>query len=128
MIELVNACKTLPSFDTLQIVHFSFTTAPPTRVWEGGGLESYTEQQKQVLREQIQGAKDSAIDCLKELETECQQVEGKKKTTLRVIELSSVFTSTRRHPGYVATSPIFHLGSVKVEDYDVEGFDSTNCP
>jgi len=147
-------CKTLPNFDTLQIVHFSLTTPPPTCLcwpWQCGGLGSYTEPQKQVLREQIRCVKELAIDCLKELEAGCQQGEGRKKTalrerimgvndrvvvrskpemgrrrtTLRIIELNSVLTDTPRHLKYGA-SPIFHLGSVKVEEYDVEGL-ASNC-
>ena len=129
ILELVNACKTLPDFDTFQIVHFSITTPPPTRLcwpWQCGGLGSYTEEQKQVLRELIQTVKDVAIDCLKELETGCQQGEGRTKTTLRIIELNSVLTDTPRRLSHGA-SPIFHLSSVKVEEYGVEGLDS-NCP
>jgi len=145
MLELVNACRALPNFDTLQIVHFSLSTPPPTREcwpWQCGGLASYTEGQKQALREQIQRVKDLAIDCLKEPEKGCQEGGRKKtalrermrgvkdrmvacpkptmgrKTTLRVIELSSVLTDTPRRPKYGA-SPIFHLGSVKVEEYEV---------
>ena len=126
MSELVNACRALPNFDTLQVVHFSLTTPPPTRLcWpeQCGGLGCYTEQQKQVLREHIQSVKDVAVNWLKEPETGCQHGEGRRKATLRVIELNSVLTDTPRRPKHGA-SPIFHLGSVKVEEYGVD----SNCP
>ena len=82
----------------------------------------------------MQGVKDWTIDCLKEPEMGCLEGEGgenqvlreqmkrvkdwaafrsklesgDKKTTLRVIELSSARSSTG-----------FHLGAVKVEEYKV---------
>jgi len=62
----------------------------------------------------MQGAKDWAINCLKEPETGRQEGEGKRKTMLRVIELSSDPTLPRS--GFRAAQR-FYLGSVKVEEY-----------
>ena len=98
--KLVSACEALPYFDTLQIVH--------------GYRPTYEEadfsvrRRRQVLREHVDGAKDVAINCLKELDTGCREGEGRKKTTVRVVEL-------------VAGSPYpsFHLDSVMVEVYEV---------
>ena len=77
--EFVNACKALPDFDTFQIVH-------------GCGLAYIevgpgAEQWRRVLGEHVDGAKDLAINCLKELETGYREGEQRKKTTVRVIEL-----------------------------------------
>ena len=141
-------CNALPDFDTLQIVHFSLTTPPPiSRCGRCDGPVSYTEQQKQTLKDQLQGVKDLAVDCLRKLETGHQEGEitkkmtlrkrvggvryrtadcpkpemGRKKITLRVIELSSVLSL----PSPRAGIPLrFNLGSVKAEEYDV-GFDSS---
>jgi len=152
LLELVNACNALPNFDTLQIVHFSLTTPPPiSRCGQCDGPVSYTEQQKQVLRDQVQGVKDLAVDCLRKPETRHQEGEGRKKMvlrkrgvggvryrtadcpkpktgrkkiTLRVIELDSVLAL----PSPRAGIPLrFSLGSVRVEEYDV-GFDCNNPP
>lgn len=144
LLELVNACKALPNFDTLQIVHFSLTTPPPiSRCGGCDGPGPYTEQEKQTLRDQVQGVKDLAVDCLRKPEkgdgrkkavpkkkqvrgTRCRTVDcpkpktGRKEIKLRVIELSSVLSL----PSPRAGIPLrFNLGSVKVEEYDV-GFDS----
>jgi hypothetical protein len=72
--ELVSACKALPDFDTLQIVHFLGTPLSP----------SSTEQWEQELTGQVK----DWIDHLKKPRTRCREGEGRKKTTLRVIELS----------------------------------------
>jgi hypothetical protein len=103
--ELVNACKALPHFDTLQIVH-------------GCGLD-YDGEELDVKRlrreyvEHVYGAKDAAISCLKEPETGCREGEGRRKTTVRVIEL--------------VTGPAqnFYMESVKVEEYEMQGYDGT---
>jgi hypothetical protein len=77
--ELVNACKALPDFDTFQIVHgcgLAYVEVGPGE-----------EQRRWVLRENVDGAKDLAINCLKEPETGYREGVGMKKTTVRVIEL-----------------------------------------
>jgi len=59
-----------------------------------------------------------AIDCLKRVEAGCHE-RGRKETTLRVIELSSVFDEVPRigDGGLLR----FHVGSVKVKEYEVGG-------
>jgi len=92
-LEVLGACKTLPDFDTLQIVHFLPDTPSPGYVdwWLRNNGLLPTQQRKQALREQLQGVKgvkDLAVDCLKQPKTRCQMRGGRKNTTLRVIELS----------------------------------------
>lgn len=120
MLELTNACKALPNFDTLQIVSFSLAVLPPTRECESGGCNrrgAYTERQKRVLVEQMKDVKGLAINCLKEPAT-VFRAGGTKKATLRVIELSSARALLRPTPRYGATLR-FHLDSVKVEECEV---------
>jgi hypothetical protein len=97
---LVNACRALPYFDTLQIVHGYRPTYEET--------DLSVRRRRQVLREHVDSAKDVAINCLKELDTGGLEGEGRKKTTVRVVEL-------------VAGSPYpnFHLNYVRVEEYEV---------
>jgi len=92
-LELLGASKALPDFDTLQIVHFLPNTPSPGYMdwWLRNNGLLPTEQRKQTLREHVRGVKgvkDLAIDCLKRPKTGCQKGGGRKKTTLRVIELS----------------------------------------
>jgi len=101
--ELVNACKALPDFDTLQITHFPFI-APLPECLCGCRDVSYTEIQESLVG--VKAVKDSVIDCLR-LKAGCQEGEGRKKITLRIIELGS----ERGSP--------FCLSSVKVEEYGV---------
>jgi len=108
--ELANACKALPDFDTLQIVDFPLVSPP--LVWMGGRLiyggsfieGAREEQRKQLLR--MKAVKDSVMDCL-EPKIGCRE-EGRRQTTLRMIELGS---DSHRSP--------FYLDSVKVEDCEV---------
>jgi len=102
-LEMVNACKELPDFDTIQIVYFLSTTALG---WGGCIIPSFSERQNRVLRERIKGVADLVIDCLKEPGTRRREGEGRKKRMVRVIELSP------DHQRY-------HLGPVKVEEYEV---------
>jgi len=97
-LELVNTCKALQGFDTIQIMSFLPST------WMGRVGLSSSEQLNQGLRERVNGVRDVAIDCLKRPGTGWGK--GRKKATVRVIELSP------DHP-----KP--HLGSVKVEEYGV---------
>jgi len=111
--ELVNACKALPDFDTLQIAYFFFVTPLPSCACGRSGhgsssietREPWAEQRKQISG--TKGVKDLAIECLKP-KAECQEGERRKKTTLRIIELGS--DSHCR--------PLF-LDSVKVEESEV---------
>jgi hypothetical protein len=101
-LELVNACKSLPDFDTLQIVHFILGVP----LYPGSLEEFSTERWNQEVRDQAKDVKGGAIDCLREPETGCQEGGGRKKTALRLIELRQ-------------DSRTFRLDSVKVEEYRV---------
>ena len=66
-------------------------------------------------REQAEGMKDWALDCLKKPKTGC----GGKKKTLRVVELSSFLTNL----GFYSSAR-FRPGPVKVKEYEVWGADN----
>ena len=108
--ELVNACKALPDFDTLQIVDFPLVL--PCTLWAGGRLMyggspiegPWEDQLKQILG--MKAVEESVMSCLKPKKG-CQE-EGRKRTTFRMIKLSSESHSS---PSY--------LGSVKVEEHEV---------
>ena len=107
MLDLVNACKALPDFDTLQIVYFILGT-PSSRYADAWTMSlSPLGRLERELRERLKGVRDLAIDCLKKQKTGCKEGEG-RKTTLRVIELIPCFSI-----------PEFHLDSVVVEEYEV---------
>ena len=92
ILELVNACKALPSFNTLQIVHFLANNPNlPIRGWwpTEDGTSPSLEQLRKALMDRVKDVKDVAIECLKKPEIGCQEGEGKKKTTLRVIKLGT---------------------------------------
>jgi len=88
---MIRACKALPDFETLEIVHLSLTTSPPgCWCWAVGcstkkGLAAipYMEWRKQEMREEMKGVKDWAIDCLKKPKMGRQEQEGTKKAVLR---------------------------------------------
>jgi len=111
-IELVNVCRGLPNFDTLQIIHFSLNESGLGRILEGGRANR-SPLMNQASREQAEGAKDSALDCLKKPRTGCGG-EGRKKKTLRVVELSSYFTNLGFYP-----RESFVPGPVRVEEHEV---------
>jgi len=71
-------------------------------------------EQKLTLRDEVNVLKDWAIDCLRRPGVECAEkgVVGRRETVVRVIELSP------NRP-----RPVFHLSSVKVAEYQVQGFD-----
>jgi len=106
---MIDACKVLPDFDTLQIVHLGITE-PFLSIWCGetrcSVLVPYQEERKRALREQMKGAKDWAVECLEKTRTGCQEGEARKTITLRIIELSQ----DHLWP---------HLGPVKVDEYGV---------
>ena len=108
--ELVNACKALPDFDTLQIVHFLLNDNLPISYDGATGYSNVpcTNERKQQLRERVKGVKDLAIDSLEKAKAECREREREKKTMLRVIELSPCLS--------LAGS---YLDSVKVEVFEV---------
>jgi len=99
MSELVSACKTLPDFETLQILYFP--TAPPHPICWCGHHGPSKEQWEQALREQGEIMKDLAMDSLKTPKTECQVEAGRKRTTVRVVKLTSAYPRVSCHPGYV---------------------------
>jgi len=74
------------------------------------GDQDGERKEKTTLRERIgRGAKDRAVDRLK-------SEAGRKKVTLRVIELDSVLALPSPRLG---TPSRFNLGSVKAEEYGV---------
>ena len=107
-LELVNACKPLPDFDTLQIVYLLLGTPSPRCADAWNMSLSSVERREQKLREQVKGVRDLAVDCLNDPKTGCREGEGRKKVTLRVIELTSCYGLTG-----------FGLESVKVEAFEV---------
>ena len=110
-LELVRACRALPEFDTLQIVHALLGES----VLLCGGMRvtlTPTEQRKQALREQMKGVRDLALESLRDVKRAgCW--EGRRKVVLRVIELSPYFPFLGHQLGTA------HLGSVKVERFEV---------
>jgi hypothetical protein len=98
--ELVSTCKALPDFDTFQIVHGCGLIYNETSL--------HVRRRRQALREQVGSAKDLAVNCLKERETGCREREGRRKTTVRVVELSTS-----------GPYPEFHLDCVRVEECEV---------
>ena len=88
VLELITVCKGLPDFDTLQIVHLPSLTPSLICDCKKGmrGCHKPSGEQLDQTREEVKGLKKWAIGCLKKLEMECQEGEG-RKTTLRVIKL-----------------------------------------
>ena len=107
--ELVYACRALPDFDTLQIVHVLLGES----VLLCGSMRvtlTPTDQREQALREQMKGVRDLALESLRKAKNEgCW---GGRKVGLRVIELSPHFPLVGHHLGAA------HLGSVKVEEFE----------
>ena len=112
-LKLVNACKALPDFNTIQIVHIGGGPRPPAvggyEQMRDGGLPP-VEQRWQALRDRVKDVKDVAMDCLKE----CQEGEGRKRITLRVIELGRFRPPGKHRPGSMRVE--------RVEEYEVGGF------
>ena len=109
-LELVDACKALPDFDTFQIVHFLPSTAPPS-ILDRCVISSLrlppVERQNRALKERVNDLKARAKDRLREPNTGCQEGEGRRRTTLRVIGLS------------VCDSPAgSHLDPLTIEEYE----------
>ena len=107
MVELANTCKALPDFDTLQIVHFVLSEPLPVCESARASLGA-TEKREQALREQVNCVKDLAIGSLKKAKAGCREGGGRKKATVRVIELSPHLPPTK-----------YNLGSVGVEVFEV---------
>ena len=90
--ELVGTCKTLPDFDTLQIVRFPVIPPTPhcTCGWGRWGVcdcsvPSQEEQDwmTEGLKKKMKDLEEWAMDCLRE--SKAEEGEG-RGTTLRVIE------------------------------------------
>ena len=65
----------------------------------------------------MKGVENWAIDCLKKSKRGRDEGGGRKETTLRVIELSSVFN---QHPRWGDENLLrFHVGSVKIVEHEV---------
>lgn len=118
--ELVDACKSLPEFNTIQIVHYLGELPHPPVTPEYGEMEDDSQPSadkwRQASRDWVNDVKDLAIDCLKKREMGCREGEGRKRTTLRVIKLGRY-----RLPGKHSR------GSVRVElveEYEVPGYDA----
>jgi len=115
-LDLVDACKALPDFRTFQIVQlvqlvqFVPSTPSPSILgrWLKGHRKSPSILWNQLFKEQAGGLKGWAMANLKKAETRCLEGEGRKRTTLRVIELSA--------NGSLEGS---HLDSLTVEEYEV---------
>lgn len=106
VLELVTVCKALPHFDTFQIVYPPSPT-PSSLCRCHQGMRSRRRPSKEQLKQmeqEVKGLKDWTIECLKKSKVRRQEGEGRKRTTLRVIELSP-------------DRPL--LGSVEVEVYEV---------
>ena len=89
---------------------------------QGGGRKETT------LRERVKGVKDWVVGRSRESKMEHvrEEARGRKSTTLRVIELTLVPALPRPpRPGHDG-QPRFHLGSVKVEEHEVLGVDSSS--
>jgi len=109
ILELANACSALPDFDTLQIVHFLLI--PPLTVCGFAPIPHdslpTTEDRKQAVRWRMRDVGDLAQDCLGKAKAGCLEQEGRKQTTMRIVELSPYLPFA----GY-------HLASVKVEEFE----------
>jgi len=95
-LELVNVCKALPDFDTIQIVYSN----PAVDQW-GWVILPPPEQPSWVLRKQVKGVTDLAIDCLKKPGTMCREGDGGKNVVVRVVELSPYHPRSRLAPAKV---------------------------
>ena len=87
--DLITVCKTLPYFDTLQIVHLPSPTPNLICDCKKGmrGCHKPSREQLDQTKEEVKALKKWAVECLKKSEAGRQEGEGKLKTTLRVIEL-----------------------------------------
>ena len=106
-VELVDACKMLPDFDTLQTVLYAPSLRSVEALGGGNGLISVGR------KEQVGIVKDWAMECLKRAKPGCQGGDGRKKATLRVIVLSPYRPAARFYVNFA--------GVEKVEEYEVWG-------
>ena len=114
-IELVNACKALPGFNTLQIVQFLGKNSYPTHGYDQmeDGSPPPVEPRRQALMDLVEGVKGLAIKCLRAPKLGYQEGAGKKKITLRLIWLGAYGLPGEFTPGPVRVE--------EVEEYEVWG-------
>lgn len=92
VLELVDACKTLPDFEIFQIARFPLgrhpLIQPPPKCFCGvagcDGHEDPGGTRERALREQVEDLKDLVIEHLKKSETGCQERRNSKGATLRL--------------------------------------------
>lgn len=96
--ELVVACRALPDFDTLQILHFP--AQPPPTYWSGNYV-TLNGRWEQSLRHQANCVRDLVIDCLRSPKLGCEEGEGRKRTMVKIVRLSSVRSRPHPDPGFV---------------------------
>ena len=101
----MTACKGLPDFETLQIVHIPSPTPSLVCNCKTGkrGCHKPSREQLDQTREEVRSLKKWTIECLKS-EVGYREGERRKRTTIRVIRLGP----DRPFPG-----------SVEVEEYEV---------
>ena len=88
ILELVSACKALPDFDTLQIVHYPVVPYTLTCWCKREGCDSHwpaLDRWELALGQQTRDLQAWAMDCLKEPKTGLREGEGRKKIALKVI-------------------------------------------
>jgi len=85
------------------------------------GHQEGEKEKNAVSGELMRGLKGWGVGWLKKPNTGAHKGEGIKKTVLRVIELNMAPTLPLVDE---TVRPRFHLGSVKVEEYKVQGVDS----
>lgn len=125
MLEIVNACRILPDFDTLQIVHLFDISSLPLHALQshtGGGreLDGWSERRR-VFLEEVGVVKDTAVGVLEQTMREEREYGGKtRKITIRVIELKWGL-EWNIESGMIGTHwpGRKYLRSVKAEEYEV---------
>ena len=104
IVDLVGACRSLPNFDTFQIVRFPIVPPRPVCLCAWPVCECYLfsreawelslERRTRGLGQQMKDLEEWTIDCLKEPKAVYQEGEG-RGTTLRVIEFGRGRRSVR---------------------------------
>ena len=142
--ELVTACKTLPYFETLQIVYYP--VFPRSQICWCGKLWCYRHPpsvaQDQALREYMKAVKGWSMECLERPNTRCQEVDERKEIKLRkymkVVKGWAIDGSKRPELGRKRPEserkratlrviemtreplrPMFYQRSAKVEEYEM---------
>ena len=93
MSRLIDACRALPDFDTLQIVYAPHSIPPSGNEFARDEVEllpSRRQQQQVLLGEQVKTMKDWVTEYLKRSKVGHHEAEG-RGTTLSIIELGPVY-------------------------------------